>query len=321
MSNLISIVMPIYNTQNYLSRCLDSVINQSYKNLEIILVNDGSTDNSQGICEAYAKKDSRIKIINKNNGGLSSARNAGLDICKGKYISFIDSDDWVEEDFIESLLEGIKKENVGISIIGHKKINKEELSGTNNIDNIPKTLLTSSEAINLYMNNKLGTTSVCNKLFASNLFDKIRFPKGVYYEDECILLSLFFKAQKICVNNQVKYYYLQREGSIINSNYNWEKYYSLVFLLNNQKKLIEKKMSAIRYLFYMKACFSIAERIKQTTKNSSLHKMNLSLFNYYYELYTEKKPKKMLILKLEVSRPVIYKLIISVYRVMNKKHK
>ncbi|QWU98701.1 glycosyltransferase family 2 protein [Francisella salimarina] len=321
MFSLVSIIIPIYNTQNYLPRCLESIINQSYKNLEIILVNDGSTDNSLEICESYAKKDSRMSIMNKENGGSSSARNLGLDICRGDYISFIDSDDWVEEDFIEALLEGIKKENVGISIIGHKKIDKEDFSDTNDIDNIPKTVLTSSEAINLYMNNKLGTTSVCNKLFASNLFDKIRFPEGVYYEDEYILLSLFFKSQKIYVNNQVKYYYLQRKGSRINSNYNWEKYYSLVFLLNNQKKLIEKKMSAIKNLFYMKACFSIAERIKYTPKNTDLYKLNLSLFNFYYGLYTEKKPLKMLILKLKVNYPIVYKFAISKYRILNKKHK
>ncbi|ORU23018.1 glycosyl transferase, partial [Francisella tularensis subsp. holarctica] len=91
---LITLVIPIYNIENYLGRCLDSVINQTYKDLEIILVNDGSTDNSLEICESYAKEDSRIKIINKNNGGLSSARNVGLDACKGDYVTFIDSDDW-----------------------------------------------------------------------------------------------------------------------------------------------------------------------------------------------------------------------------------
>lgn len=321
MFSLVSIIIPIYNTQNYLSRCLDSVINQSYKNLEIILVNDGSTDNSLDICENYAKKDSRIKIINKNNGGLSSARNAGLDICKGKYISFIDSDDWVEEDFIESLLEGIKKENVGISIIGHKKVNEEEISHTNNVDNIPNTLLTSSDAINLYMNNKLGTTSICNKLFVKKLFDGIRFPLNVYYEDEHILLDLLLKVKKVYVRNQVKYYYLQREGSIINSNYNWEKFYSLISLLNKQKGFVEKKMSGIKNLFYMKACFSIAERIKYTPKNTDLYKLNLSLFNFYYGLYTEKKPLKMLILKLKVNYPIVYKFAISTYRILNKKHK
>lgn len=122
---LITLVIPIYNIENYLGRCLDSVINQTYKDLEIILVNDGSTDNSLEICESYAKEDSRIKIINKNNGGLSSARNVGLDACKGDYVTFIDSDDWVSLDYIEILYKNIIDNNADISIINAIKVKSQ----------------------------------------------------------------------------------------------------------------------------------------------------------------------------------------------------
>ena len=118
---LVSIIVPIYKVEPYLRRCLDSIVNQSYTNLEIILVDDGSPDNCPQICDEYASKDNRIKVIHKKNGGLSDARNAGLDICKGEYISFVDSDDWVDEKYIETLLDLAIKENVDIAIGEHEK--------------------------------------------------------------------------------------------------------------------------------------------------------------------------------------------------------
>ena len=120
---LITIVIPVYKVEKYIDRCIKSVINQTYKNLEIILVDDGSPDNCPKICDEYAEKDKRIKVIHKKNGGLSDARNVGIEAAKGKYISFIDSDDWIEKDFIECLYKSIKK-NIFASV---KEKNSDDL--------------------------------------------------------------------------------------------------------------------------------------------------------------------------------------------------
>ena len=116
---LISVILPIYNVEKYLEKCLKSVINQTYKNLEIILVDDGSKDNSPQICDEYAVKDKRIVVIHKSNGGLSDARNAGIEIAKGKYIALIDSDDYVEKDYVQFLYQLIKENNAEMSICSH----------------------------------------------------------------------------------------------------------------------------------------------------------------------------------------------------------
>ena len=127
MQKLISIIIPIYDVQCYLRKCIDSVINQTYKNLEIILVDDESPDNCGEICEEYAKKDNRIKVIHKKNGGLSSARNAGLDVCTGEYVSFIDSDDFVEETYIEELCNMIEKNEADISMANRYKVQDDKI--------------------------------------------------------------------------------------------------------------------------------------------------------------------------------------------------
>ncbi|WP_052399127.1 glycosyltransferase family 2 protein [Candidatus Francisella endociliophora] len=211
-SVLISVIIPVYNVQNYLVRCLDSVINQTYKNLEIILVNDGSTDNSLEICQQYIDKDSRIILINKNNGGLSSARNAGLEINKGKYITFIDSDDWVALDYINTLYQNIIDNNADISIVGFENVydsNVEDIPNTNKIKTFSQ-----KEAVNKLILNKLET-SACGKLFNSFFFKKNRFREGIIFEDLEVMYKLFLSANKIVRNSSIKYFYFQRKSSIM----------------------------------------------------------------------------------------------------------
>ena len=129
----ISVILPVYNVEKYLRKCLDSVINQTYKNLEIILVNDGSTDNSGKICEEYALNDKRIKVIHKENGGISSARNAAIDIAKGQYITFIDSDDDVELDYIGYLYDILKKFNCKMSVCTHNIVKNTKIKKSFNL--------------------------------------------------------------------------------------------------------------------------------------------------------------------------------------------
>ncbi|MEY8872421.1 glycosyltransferase family 2 protein [Francisella philomiragia] len=249
-SLLLSIIIPIYNTQEYLVRCLDSVINQSYKNLEIILVNDGSTDNSLDICENYVKKDSRIKIINKNNGGLSSARNAGLDICKGDYISFIDSDDWVSLDYIEILYKNIIDNNADISIINSIKVKSQSDFNFKEQKNIPHTYLSSIE---FAFDNTLPVIA-CAKLYKIELFENLRFTNYIIFEDEDIMYRLYSQANKVVYSDYVCYFYLQRSDSIIASrmskNNLIKSMKSLAFVIDKKEKFFKDKIN-IPYNFYL----------------------------------------------------------------------
>ncbi len=219
---LISIIVPVYNVERYLSQCIDSIINQTYKKLEIILVNDGSTDNSGEICDEYVKKDCRVKVIHKKNGGISSARNVALDICIGKYIVFIDSDDWVEHDYIESL---IKYADINTIICcGYKRIKKKEVK-VHVIKNILH--LNKEYFLNQYLLFELGANSkahinpignyMWNKLYPAWIFNNVRFPIGRTFEDIYISMKLFDKIDNFIILPCAKYNYIANDNSIVAS--------------------------------------------------------------------------------------------------------
>ena len=217
MNNKISIIIPIYNVEKYLKRCLDSVVNQTYKYIEIILVNDGSPDNCGKICDEYAKIDSRIKVIHKENGGLSSARNAALDIVSGEYIMFVDSDDWIFENSLEQLNEYI---NMDYDIINFKfSFVKEK---TENIIEFNGRTENSYECDLLSYIDKLFSGEldffIWNKLYKRDLFDGVRFPKGRNYEDLATIYKLYFKAKIIIVTDFALYYYWLGNSNSITSN-------------------------------------------------------------------------------------------------------
>ena len=213
-NNLISIVVPIYNVEKYLKQCIDSVINQTYKNLEIILVDDGSTDSCAYICDEYTKKDERIKVIHKKNGGLSDARNVGLDIAKGEYVSFIDSDDYISEDFIEKMYNALIDNNAEISQCNLVKVNDnaEILEKIGYIDNIK--IETSYEMLKDLYTGHWENTIACNKLFNIQLLENIRFPVGKVHEDEFTTYKILYKASKIAIVEDYLYKYRQNSNSI-----------------------------------------------------------------------------------------------------------
>jgi len=214
MSIKISVIVPVYNVELYLEKCIESICNQTYKNLQIILVDDGSTDSSGNICDLYGKKDNRITVIHKTNGGLSDARNAGLDIADGEYIGFVDSDDYIAPEMFEHLLNLSKINNGDIVICDKVEFNENETICVNNkLEQI--TVLDRNLAIAQLANDTTIRSHVWNKLYKHNLFDGIRFDVGKAYEDVYIMHRLFLKTQKIVITNQVFYYYLQRSNSIL----------------------------------------------------------------------------------------------------------
>lgn len=220
MKDLISVIIPIYNVEKYLSRCINSVIAQTYKNLEIILVNDGSFDSSGIICDEFALKDSRIKVIHKKNGGLSDARNVGINIANGFYFTFIDSDDWVSNDFLEKLYNLCINYNAEISICDfvETKTTNTFLSDLKNNQVIQYTNIESLYQLTKYSKTQFGI--VCGKLYHKKLFDNVRFPVGKIHEDEFVSYILIYNANKIVYIDRKMYYYFMRNESITRNNFN-----------------------------------------------------------------------------------------------------
>ncbi|MBQ7943451.1 MAG: glycosyltransferase [Lachnospiraceae bacterium] len=221
---LISIIVPVYNVEEYLSRCVDSIINQTYTNLEIILIDDGATDGCGVICDSYAEKDDRIKVIHKENGGLSDARNAGLNIMAGEYVSCIDSDDFVSPYFIENLYNATV--NTDCQIVGSWFV--EYFDG----NSIPEAKRADTKDVQVYNRENLYRkmlyqdgveVSAWGKLYKSTLFDGVRYPKGKIYEDILTTYKLIEKVDKMAILPNVDYFYYQRANSIAQSKFNIRK--------------------------------------------------------------------------------------------------
>ena len=217
-NDLVSVVIPIYNVEKYLEKCVNSLVNQTYRNLEIILVDDGSTDNSGNIADELSKIDSRINVYHKKNGGLSDARNFGIEHANGKYICFVDSDDYVSLNYIFDLYNGIKEYNYDIAIVDFLKFDEkikiyDDIRNTN----IKYFSLTKEEAINSLFNDSSFGNYAWNKMYKLSLFKNIRYPIGKKMEDLGTTYKLFLKSDNIVYCDAKDYYYLQRKGSILHS--------------------------------------------------------------------------------------------------------
>ena len=213
MTPKMSIIVPVYNVEKYLSQCLDSLVNQSLKEIEIILVNDGSTDNSETICHIYSEKDSRVKVYSKPNGGLSDARNYGLKCVTSKVVGFVDSDDYVDLDMFQTLFELKEKTLSDIAVGGVKMVTDEgDVYQTRSIE--ADATFAKHDAMKELLKSKRITNSVCNKIFDLSLFEQVSFPVGKLYEDEYVTYKLFDCASIVSMTNQTYYYYRSNPNSI-----------------------------------------------------------------------------------------------------------
>lgn len=209
--SLISIVFPMYNVERFVKKSLESIVNQSYENIEIIIVNDGSTDEGVRICRDFAIKDPRIILIEQENQGLSAARNTGLNRAKGAYVMFVDSDDWIHRDMITILYQDLVANDVEVAMCGYKKV-REGDSGVSIIENKNLEVISSKEAIQRML---LGEWwSACMKLYHYSVFKNLRFPVGRNNEDYAILVQVFEQCKQISYNPTALYNYLTREDSI-----------------------------------------------------------------------------------------------------------
>ena len=212
---LISVIVPVFNVEKYLERCVETIVNQTYKNLEIILVNDGSTDNSGELCDELAKKDNRIKVVHKENGGLSDARNTGERESTGEYIIFIDSDDYIHHEMLNTLYTQIVEKNADVSICG--VMNVYSNSETPQCSDINMDFVCDKEGfLKEYLIGEKIPGSICNKLLKKSIANKLEFPVGKIYEDAFYHYDLINHADKYVVSTKPYYYYFHRGDSITN---------------------------------------------------------------------------------------------------------
>lgn len=252
-NELISIIIPVYNVEKLLPKCINSVLNQTYSNIEIILVDDGSTDASGSICDEYLKKDNRINVFHKKNGGLSSARNYGIRNSSGNYLFFLDSDDFVDQNIIEKLLKSMIEHHSSISMsnrINYYDNGKQYIRFYNNNDIKVFNKEEAIEEMNLY---NYFDMSSCGKIFKKSLFDNIAFPEGKLCEDYYIMYRILDKCDNVVYVPNVYYYYYQRSGSISkNPKINWD----FVLAAKEQSEYISLKYPQLKIAMNSAICFA-----------------------------------------------------------------
>ena len=318
MNKLISIIVPVYKVEKYLVKCVDSIINQTYSNLEIILVDDGSPDMCPKICDKYAEKDSRIKVIHKENGGLSDARNHGIDIATGDYITFIDSDDFYELDLFEKFIENITNKDCDIYCFKTKEIYENnqsyEFSKNKNIVNIN----------NIHcMKDILDYKIVCNKIFARKLFINTRFPIGKNFEDIGTTYKLILNSKNIIVDYSEYYGYLKRNDSITGS-MTQKSIMDRIYLENERFEFIKEKYDVLRmcavrdrvfqiYRYHLDCCKYLTDNRKKFY-NSELLK---SEYLFFCKNYKNCNKKTFLSRLLRLNRKLFYIFVCIVIKLKN----
>ncbi len=290
---LVSVIIPVYNVEQFLIKCVESVINQTYINLEIILVDDGSTDRSGFICDDLKKHDRRIKVIHKINGGLSDARNAGINIAKGEFIAFVDSDDYITNDMIESMVRSAKINSCDIAVCNMIRFldTGKEIPFYHPTD-IEQVLVGEEKYFTL------NQPSVCNKLFKAELFERVRFPKGKFYEDTFVYHELLYQASSIVLTGKDSYWYLERANSIVGGFQYTIRYFDFVEAVYNRARfLLEHNVQP----YAQEACLSLyaalskAEKyIKKTSDNKKQFKIARKEFDLaYYQLMKHEENVKV----------------------------
>lgn len=215
MNEKVSIIVPVYNVEDYLEKCIVSLINQTFKNIEILLIDDGSTDNSGTICDKYKELDNRIKVFHKKNGGLANVRNYGIAHANGEYIAFVDSDDYVDHDYIECFISGVTKYNSKITLMGHI-YEKEHEWIIRQISETEKVLTIEDAMTELLLDKRLNSY-MWQGMFHKSVFTDIVFPDGENYEDFRTMPDIFANAGAVTLLPVEKYHYIQRMTSISNS--------------------------------------------------------------------------------------------------------
>lgn len=283
MEGLISIIVPIYKVECFLDKCIQSIVSQTWKKLEIILVDDESPDKCPELCERWKAKDDRIKVIHKKNGGLSDARNAGLEVATGSYIAFVDGDDWMDSDFFESLIKKMQETGADIVTGGIKKVwpdKREEI-----ITYTDELQLNNCEAMKAIINESYLKQPVWYKLYRADIA-KILFKKGVLHEDNYWSYQVIAKANKIIVMPKPYYYYRQRANSIMSEDYSPKRLAEVdaraerqKFLLKNYPQLADQGYMDLLFSAYYQGT-KIIQNMPRTERKKLLEKVSRFVGEY-----------------------------------------
>ena len=211
---LLSVIIPVYNVEDYVGRCVESILNQTYTNLEVILVDDGAKDSSGAICDSFAEKDPRVRVIHKENGGLSSARNAGMDAATGEYITFVDSDDWLESDGYEHLMDLMERYQVKLVCGGNYDVDGETGKRTLALCPENEEVLTAEEFVGRMFLWQGFDSSACDKIYHRSLLENFRYPEGKVCEDVPVTYKIALGTDRAALSDRPFYNYFHRDGSI-----------------------------------------------------------------------------------------------------------
>lgn len=263
----VSIIVPVYNVENYLIQCIDSVLNQTLKDFELILINDGSTDNSLTICKKYQSTDKRIILLDQANQGSSVARNNGLNIARGQYISFIDSDDYIDENFLKDNIELLELENADMILFGYFEISKKELR-----EQLYSNLKSTKDIIEGLFKRKV-IPAPWNKIYKREIFNDLRFKEGIRHQDFYILPFIVDKCKKIAYNNKAYYYYnISNDKSVTNTikkaESNYIQFLSLINFIEIAKKNNWKRLAAYDFRLLIKQAIKLYYYKKNMKKDS-----------------------------------------------------
>ncbi len=309
---LISIIVPVYNVEKYLKKCVDSIVNQTYKNLEIILVDDGATDNSGKICDELVELDNRIKVYHKKNGGLSDARNYGVERATGDYIGFVDSDDYIDAEMYEKLYEAIKKENVDVAECNLKIVYPEKTDLFT--DQKYYQICNKQEYLEEYLKIEKIFGSACVRLTKADIAKKLKFPVGKLYEDTYYAYDLIGIVDKYVIVDNPYYNYLMRENSITNAKFN-PRIFDLIEIVEKFHTNVYKNYPSLKEAAdcrKMYAYFSVLNSIllEEDFKNNSFYKQ---VIDYFKEEYTKLLRNKYITRNRKLSILLI-KFSINLYR-------
>lgn len=320
----ISIVVPVYNCEKYISNCINSILEQSFKDFELILVDDGSSDRSFEICESFAKKDNRVRAIHQPNSGVSRARNRGLDEAKGEYIGFVDGDDCVDKEMYERLYKNLADNNADISICGIVNYFVKKDGTTEKVRQSPVDgfwIFSGEQALKEALQSRLYSVNPVNKLFKRELFDKLRYPEGKISEDAFLIPVVISKAGKVVYDSKPMYYYLRRENSITTSNFS-DSGWDVVEAYKNHLNMVSekfpnlKKVAKFRYLWaytYVIDKIMLSENsenyLEDFKKAFNFIKKNILqiIFNPYFSL-----KRKIAVMVLLINKKIYKKMIMTV---------
>lgn len=309
---LISVIVPVYNVEKYLKKCVDSIVNQTYKNLEIILVDDGATDNSGKICDELVELDNRIKVYHKKNGGLSDARNYGVERATGDYIGFVDSDDYIDAEMYEKLYEAIKKENVDVAECNLKIVYPEKTDLFT--DQKYYQICNKQEYLEEYLKIEKIFGSACVRLTKVDIAKKLKFPVGKLYEDTYYAYDLIGIVDKYVIVDNPYYNYLMRENSITNAKFN-PRIFDLIEIVEKFHTNVYKNYPSLKEAAdcrKMYAYFSVLNSIllEEDFKNNSFYKQ---IIDYFKEEYTKLLRNKYITRNRKLS-VLLIKFSINLYR-------